>query len=70
MKTTTPNTTSPADGLSAHEINQFHTQGFLGPYRALSNDQMAQVRQRIENEVLTSTGPNPMKHDSGSSWRL
>ena len=45
--------------LSTAEIDQFHDQGYLGPYAALTPDQMADVREHIDSRVLTSDGPNP-----------
>jgi ectoine hydroxylase-related dioxygenase (phytanoyl-CoA dioxygenase family) len=60
MTTTTPDTTtSTAPGLSRAEVRTFHEQGFLGPYPAVPVDRMDEIRQRIEADVLPSTGSNP-----------
>jgi ectoine hydroxylase-related dioxygenase (phytanoyl-CoA dioxygenase family) len=47
---------SPA--LSTNEIEHFHTFGYLGPYAAVTPEEMAEIRERIEREVLTTDGPN------------
>lgn len=44
--------------LSAEETKQFHDQGFLGPFTAINPEEMATVRESIENTVLTTDGPN------------
>jgi ectoine hydroxylase-related dioxygenase (phytanoyl-CoA dioxygenase family) len=38
--------------LSIDEVKQFHEQGFLGPFTAFSEDEMADIRDYIEREVL------------------
>jgi len=43
--------------LAKDEITHFHTQGYLGPYTAVTEDEMAEIRARIEQVVLTD-GPN------------
>ena len=45
--------------LSEEEIARFHEQGFLGPFAAMTPNEMAGIRTHIENEVLTCDGPNP-----------
>lgn len=50
-------TTMPA--LSRADLRQFHERGYLGPYSAVSVEEMERVRRRIETEVLPTTGPNP-----------
>jgi hypothetical protein len=61
-------TTTPAAGhaaeqatptLSRDEVRRFHEWGYLGPYTAMSVDQMADLRRRIEDEVLPTSGRNP-----------
>jgi len=44
--------------LSKEEIARFHSQGYLGPFAAVTPEEMAEIRARIEREVLTSDGPN------------
>jgi ectoine hydroxylase-related dioxygenase (phytanoyl-CoA dioxygenase family) len=44
--------------LSPAEIQQFHTQGYLGPYACVTPEEMAEIRQHIERNVLTREGPN------------
>jgi ectoine hydroxylase-related dioxygenase (phytanoyl-CoA dioxygenase family) len=45
--------------LAAEEAVRFHRDGYLGPYAAVSPEEMAGIRQRIDATVLTSQGPNP-----------
>jgi ectoine hydroxylase-related dioxygenase (phytanoyl-CoA dioxygenase family) len=60
MATTTMPTTAPGTlALSRAEVRHFHEQGYLGPYTAMSVDQMADIRRRIETEILPTTGRNP-----------
>lgn len=51
------------DALTRDDVHQFHRHGYLGPFAAYSPDDMAQLRSRIESEVLTTPGPsgNPLK---------
>ncbi len=51
-------TTTPAT-LSASEIDQFHRQGYVGPFAAVEPARMAEIRAAIETRVLTTPGPNP-----------
>lgn len=44
--------------LTPDEINHFHHQGYLGPFAAVSPDEMATIRERIERDVLTADGPS------------
>lgn len=44
--------------LTKEEIRKFHTDGYLGPYAAVMPEEMADIRARIEQEVLTTDGPN------------
>ncbi|MEX0775462.1 MAG: phytanoyl-CoA dioxygenase family protein [Phycisphaeraceae bacterium] len=45
--------------LSATELARFRKEGYLGPYQALSQQEMADLRRHIEEDVLTKDGPNP-----------
>ena len=58
MSTVTTDITSD-HRLSAEEVARFHEQGFLGPHTAVSPDEMAVIRERIDHEVLKRDGPNP-----------
>jgi ectoine hydroxylase-related dioxygenase (phytanoyl-CoA dioxygenase family) len=44
--------------LSRAEVDFFVENGYLGPYAAMSPAEMAEVRHRIETDVLASDGPN------------
>jgi ectoine hydroxylase-related dioxygenase (phytanoyl-CoA dioxygenase family) len=44
--------------LSPAEIQQFHAQGYLGPYAVCKPEEMAPIRERIDREVLPTDGPN------------
>ncbi len=62
--------------LTADEIEQFHWQGFLGPFTAFSAEAMAGYRQIICERVLKSPSPysaypTQVRHlDSQTVWRL
>jgi ectoine hydroxylase-related dioxygenase (phytanoyl-CoA dioxygenase family) len=44
--------------LDIEEVRRFHEQGFLGPFQTYSRDEMADVREAIEDTVLDSdNGP-------------
>ena len=45
--------------LSRQEVDQFHYEGYLGPYPAISPDEMAVIRDELFNKVFVSDGPNP-----------
>lgn len=45
-------------GLSREEVTDFHRTGFVGPFDAMTPDEMAVVRSRVETEVLTTDGAN------------
>ena len=45
--------------LKPEEVRFFHENGFLGPLTLCSPEEMAGLRERIENEVITTDGPNP-----------
>ncbi len=47
-----------ADLLSASEVEQFHENGFLCPFTAVSEEEMATIRDRLDAEVLTTPGPS------------
>lgn len=44
--------------LSPAEIDFFHQNGYLGPYEAVSPEDMAGIREHIDTEVLTRPGPS------------
>lgn len=51
--------------MSADEIAQFREQGFAGPYRAMSVDEMAVVRERLDRQVFDHEGlPGCRLHQS------
>lgn len=54
-----PTDTTQAATLTDAEIDRFHRYGYLGPYQAYSVEAMADIRARIEREVLPTTGRNP-----------
>ena len=43
--------------LTAEQCDMFREQGYLGPFRAVSEEQMADVRRHIEDDLLTTDGP-------------
>lgn len=45
--------------LTRDEIDFFVANGYLGPYAAMTPDEMASVRREIEEKVLAADGPNP-----------
>lgn len=45
--------------LSHEEVALFHEQGYLGPYAAVSPEEMALIREHIDTELLHRDGPNP-----------
>jgi ectoine hydroxylase-related dioxygenase (phytanoyl-CoA dioxygenase family) len=45
--------------LSRAEVDFFVENGYLGPYAAMSPEEMALIRREIEERVLTTDGPNP-----------
>lgn len=48
-----------AQQLSRDQVYDFHRQGYLGPFTALSPTEMTAVSRRIDDDVFTTTGPNP-----------
>lgn len=54
-------TTAPAAAslaLSPDQARQYHEQGYLGPFEAYSEAEMAAIRTRLEREVLGTPGPS------------
>jgi len=47
--------------LTSAEADQFRRDGWLGPYTAVSPNEMAAIRDEIDREVLTTPGPNKGK---------
>jgi ectoine hydroxylase-related dioxygenase (phytanoyl-CoA dioxygenase family) len=45
--------------LCREEVDCFHERGFLGPFALCSPAEMGDLRTRVENEVLSTPGPNP-----------
>jgi len=45
--------------VSAEEINFYHDNGYLGPFTAVSEEEMAAIRAHIDDNVLQRDGPNP-----------
>jgi len=45
--------------LTSEEIKRFHDEGYLGPYAAVSPEEMAVIRNHIDTVVLQKDGPNP-----------
>jgi ectoine hydroxylase-related dioxygenase (phytanoyl-CoA dioxygenase family) len=50
---------TPPFALTLEEVAHFHENGYLGPFPLCTPDEMATIRERIEQEVLTTDGPNP-----------
>ena len=53
------NATESTNSLTRAEVDFFVAYGYLGPYAAMSPDDMAPIRREIEEKVLTTDGPNP-----------
>lgn len=47
--------------LTRAEVDFFVEYGYLGPYAALTQAEMAPVREAIESRVLKTAGPNPRR---------
>lgn len=45
--------------LNRAEIDQFHQQGYLGPFTALSPEEIRPIDEYIHAHVFTTPGPNP-----------
>lgn len=45
--------------LTRDEVDFFVENGYLGPYSAMPPQEMADIRREIEDQVLTTDGPNP-----------
>jgi len=54
--------------LTNQQIETFRQQGYLGPFEAMTPDQMLPIRQQIISEILTSA--SPFKADSQQSRHL
>ena len=52
-------TLSTAAGLSTAQIDRYYQDGFIPAFTIIPPEDMAIVRKRIEDEVLSSDGPNP-----------
>ncbi len=52
-----------AQGLDRVQVLRFHEDGYLGPFALCTPEEMAGIRARIEQEVLTRDGPNPKSRD-------
>ena len=50
--------------LSDEETQRFRSQGYLGPYAAMTPEEMAGVRQHIDEHVLTRDGPSRSRNQS------
>jgi ectoine hydroxylase-related dioxygenase (phytanoyl-CoA dioxygenase family) len=55
-------TESSPFALSPSQVQQFHEQGYLGPFRAFSIDEMAELRAAIE-DVLEIDPPDHQRRD-------
>jgi len=47
-----------ATGLTAQQVLQFHETGWLGPFPAMTPQEMAPIREHVLASVLTTPGPN------------
>ena len=56
---TTPHDTSKSFALSRAEIDQFHRQGYLGPFPSFSPQEMKEINDRLHADVFKRPGPNP-----------
>jgi ectoine hydroxylase-related dioxygenase (phytanoyl-CoA dioxygenase family) len=45
--------------LSSEEVALFHEHGYLGPFPAVTPEEMAAIAEHIENNVLQCDGPSP-----------
>ncbi|MCY4537999.1 MAG: phytanoyl-CoA dioxygenase family protein [Chloroflexi bacterium] len=45
--------------LSREDVDFFVANGYLGPYAAMSPEEMAEIQAEIDAAILTSDGPNP-----------
>jgi len=59
MMTQTAIATLTKPALSPAEVLFFHEEGYLGPFAAVSQEEMAEIRQHIDTQVINSPGPNP-----------
>jgi hypothetical protein len=44
--------------LSENEVKQFHERGYPEPFTAVSEEEMVVIRDRLDQEVLTTPGPS------------
>jgi ectoine hydroxylase-related dioxygenase (phytanoyl-CoA dioxygenase family) len=51
--------TKTHSALSKQEIEFFRTEGYLGPFAAVSPEEMQRIRHHIDSVVLQKDGPNP-----------
>ena len=51
--------TTETYALTREEVDFFTLNGYLGPFAAMSEEEMAVVRAEIEHDVLTTDGPKP-----------
>ncbi len=45
--------------LSRDDVDFFVANGYLGPFAAMSPSEMAAIREEVDENVMTSDGPNP-----------
>jgi ectoine hydroxylase-related dioxygenase (phytanoyl-CoA dioxygenase family) len=57
-----PTETENTLGLSPEQVRAFHEQGYLGPLRACSPEEMDGLRQYIDRHVLPTDGPAGPPH--------
>lgn len=53
MATTSVSPAGGKYGLEDDEVRRFHEQGYLGPFRAFSEDEMAKLRAEVERVLAT-----------------
>ncbi len=44
-------------GLTAEDVRFFHDEGYLGPYRMHTPEEMDAIRPRVEHEIFEAEGP-------------
>ena len=49
--------------LNESEVQKFHEQGFLGPFRAIDSESIESIRDQIEADVFGADGPCPGKRE-------
>ncbi|MEM7030152.1 MAG: phytanoyl-CoA dioxygenase family protein [Chloroflexota bacterium] len=45
--------------LNRDEVAFYHANGYLGPFTAVSETEMAEIRDHIDTDILQRDGPNP-----------